>query len=752
MKTEAWLIRVRGLVQGVGFRPFVYRIALRTNVNGWVENNNEGVTIFAEGEADVLVDFLSALRNEAPAASSISEISTEITEAKGFADFSIRRSSNLSEEVTEVSPDIAVCDDCLHDMETQDHRMGYLFSNCTHCGPRFTIIRDLPYDRQQTTMALFVMCSICESEYSNILDRRFHAQPVACKHCGPEYIQLHPPAATPDDDYPCRIASLIDQGKILAVKGLGGYHLMCDALNEAVVKELRHRKQREGKPVAVMMQDIRKACNYFEISAEEEELLLSWRRPIVLVRNRSGLAPSVSNGMHTTGLIMPYMPLHHYLFRYLRTDAVVFTSANMSDDPVVINDEEAMRLLPPVADVIIAGNREIYNRADDSVALIAAGHPMLIRRSRGYVPSPVRLPFSAEGILATGAELNNTFAIGKGRQAIMSQHIGDLKNAATLEFFEQSLRRFGRLFRFKPALVACDMHPDYLSSRFAHDLGVPVFAVQHHHAHMASCMAENGLDEPVIGLIFDGTGLGTDGNIWGGECLVGDYSGFERLIHLEPVSLPGGDMVTHQPWRTAFAYLWKYYGEEQAVAHSVQQSWCSSQMAANLVGMLRQNINCPLSSGAGRLFDAVAALTGVCSTAVFHAEAPMRLEAMAGLNKKSSSYDFICQDGLVGLQPLFDGLMSDLRINVPTTVISAKFHFTMALILNQMALQALKSTGIRKVVLSGGSFQNRRLIEELLPLLKNSGLEVVMHQKVPANDGGIALGQLAVAAAKLRIG
>jgi hydrogenase maturation protein HypF len=746
MKPDAVHIKISGLVQGVGFRPYVYRLAIRNNIKGWVENNNEGVSIHAEGTTVDIEHFIEALHSEAPKASFINHIARDSTPFEGFTDFSIRSSSNRSDEVTEVSPDIAVCDDCLNDMKLQPHRKDYLFTNCTNCGPRFTIIRDLPYDRRQTTMAPFVMCSTCRSEYTNILDRRFHAQPVACLNCGPHYVQLYPQPDEPEGNFPGMIAELIDNGKVLAIKGMGGYHLLCDAQNENAVKLLRQRKQREGKPVAVMMADVNTARKYFEINSEEEELLLSWRRPIVLVRNRTGLAPSVSNGMHTTGLLLPYMPLHHYMFRFLNTDAVVFTSANMSDDPVVIDDDEALRVLPAVADVVVSANREIHNRADDSVAMVAAGRPMLIRRSRGYVPSPVMLHFHSNGILATGAELNNTFAIGKGKQAILSQHIGDLKNAATLGFFEQSLDRFRRLFRFEPALVACDLHPDYLSTRYALGLGIQTVIVQHHHAHMASCMAENGLEEPVIGLIFDGTGLGSDGTIWGGECLVGDYHGFNRVGYLEAVPLPGGDAVTHQPWRTAFSYLWKYYGDAQAIAFSQQRGWCSEQMAHNLISMLRNSINCPPSSGAGRLFDAVAALTGICTTTSFHAEAPMRLEAMAGANHVQA-YNFDTLNGVILLQPLFDGLLTDLANHVTAQTISARFHYTVAQIICHMARQASADSGLNKVVLSGGTFQNRRLIETSLSLLQKSGFQVFMQHRVPCNDGGIALGQLAIAAA-----
>ncbi len=749
MERKALLIKVRGLVQGVGFRPFVYRIAHRHGIKGWVENNNEGVTIHAEGNPQALGAFLQSLREESPRASSVSEVSSYDIHFEGNEGFSIRKSASLSDEITQVSPDIAVCDDCLRDMLQQPYRRDYLFTNCTHCGPRFTIIRNLPYDRHQTTMAPFVMCEQCRAEYTNILDRRFHAQPVACLQCGPHYFLLHPKSESDIRNFPLFAAEQIDEGMILAIKGMGGYHLLCDAHNSGAVLELRRRKQREAKPMAVMMRDVITARNYFKISEGEEHLLLSWQRPIVLVQNMIGLAEPVSNGLHTTGLVLPFMPFHHYLFKYLRTDALVFTSANVSDEPVVMDEEAASKQLAGIADFIVAYNREIHNRADDSVAMVAGNVPMLIRRSRGYAPGPVELRFEVEGIMATGAELNNVFAIGKGRQAIMSQHIGDLKNAPALGFFEQSLERFQRLFRFRPQLIACDLHPDYLSTQFARQTGLPSVEVQHHHAHMASCMAEHGLNEPVIGIIFDGTGLGSDGTIWGGECLLGDYAGFQRLSHLDPVPLPGGDAVTHQPWRTAFAYIWKYYGSERAMALAHSRVWCDAQTARNLVLMLAQNLNCPLSSGAGRLFDAVAALTGLCTTSGFHAEAPMRLEAAAS-PEHTGSYAFGMQNGIVVLKPMFDRLLADLEEGLSTSVIAASFHNTIVGVIEAMALNATQVSGIKKVVLSGGSFQNRILVGRSLDVLQRAGFEVYIQHKVPCNDGGIALGQLAVAAAKSR--
>ncbi|MDO8898082.1 MAG: carbamoyltransferase HypF, partial [Bacteroidales bacterium] len=620
---KASLLHVQGLVQGVGFRPFVYRIAIKNNLNGWVENNNEGVTIHIEGLESDIESFRKMLIQNAPQASSIASVKETESKLEGFKAFEIRHSSNYSEAITEVSPDIAVCPDCLADMQIQQHRIDYPFINCTNCGPRFTIIKDLPYDRHQTTMQAFVMCDECRKEYSDILDRRFHAQPVACLKCGPAYEIHTKDGKTVRVNNPApQLAKWIDEGSIVALKGLGGYHLVCDALNESAVQTLRKRKSREGKPMAIMMASVESIHKRFLLSETEAQSIQSWKRPIVLLQNLQPCAPSVSNGMHTTGVIMPYMPIHYQLFEFLETEAIVLTSGNISDEPVTISDEDALKNLGKVADYIVSYNREIYNRADDSVVFVADGKERILRRSRGYVPSPIKLNLETEGIFAVGAELVNTFAIGKGKQAILSQHIGDLKNAETLAFYEESFQRFSRLFRFEPSLIACDLHPDYLSTQFARSLGFETIEIQHHHAHIASCMAEHGLDEKVIGIALDGTGLGNDGTIWGGEFFVCDLFDFERAYYFDPVPLPGGDKVTHEPWRTAVSYLHKYFGKDIFLKKLPFLNGIDTKHLEVVFQAIDLKINCPLSSGAGRLFDAVAAITGICTESDFHAEAP----------------------------------------------------------------------------------------------------------------------------------
>ncbi|MBS4056416.1 MAG: carbamoyltransferase HypF [Bacteroidales bacterium] len=742
----SWDIRIQGLVQGVGFRPFIYRIALANDIRGWVENNNEGVRIMAEARHENLTQFIADIRQLAPPASLINSIEVSEKAFDGYPDFNIRKSSSVSDAVTEVSPDIAVCSDCLSDMRTQAHRIAYPFINCTNCGPRFSIIKALPYDRHLTTMEPFVMCETCKQEYTNILDRRFHAQPVACLHCGPHYTMFRKGLDAPMNNHIVeQLSQYIDQGLIVALKGIGGYHFVCDALNEDAVALLRERKNREGKPMAVMTGSLEKARDYFQVSEQEAGLLLSWRRPIVLLNNRKPLAASVSKGLNSTGLVLPYMPIHFQLFELVKTEVIVLTSGNLSDEPVTISDALALEKLFEVADVVVSYNREIHNRTDDSVAMVINGKDRLIRRSRGWAPSPVNLQLNTEGIFAAGAELVNTFAIGKGSQAILSQHIGDLKNAETLAFYEESYQRFTALFRFQPGLVACDLHPDYLSSQFARSLGVETLEIQHHHAHIASCMAENGLDEQVIGIAFDGTGYGPDGTIWGGEFLTADLSSFQRSCYFDPVPLPGGDLVTAYPWRTAVSYLHKYIGPHANWNTLPFLSGIDPEELDLVLQALDRNLNCPLSSGAGRLFDAVAALTGLCTQTKFHAEAPMMLESIMAKGIKGKYLVEVIENRIV-FRKMFYQLIKDIHANVDQAVISAKFHNTIVSIVLTIARKMHTESGCKKVVLSGGSFQNKYLLSVCEQLLSEQGFEVFSQSAVPSNDGGIALGQMAIAA------
>ncbi len=745
--TTAKHIGIKGLVQGVGFRPFIYRVATRYGLHGWVGNSNEGVKVHVEGDESAILSFLAAIREEAPEASNITGIAIAGASPEGFGEFVIIKSDDSSEEITEVSPDIAVCEACLADMKRQPHRLSYPFINCTNCGPRFTIIRDLPYDRPMTTMKDFPMCSKCRAEYDDILDRRFHAQPVACNNCGPVYT-LHRGSGIISDIRTIleTTSRIIDEGGIVAMKGLGGFHLACDAGNEAAVDRLRAAKNRDGKPFAVMFKDLEAAEKYAFIDDDEKKILTGWQRPVTLMESRKKLAGGVSMGFGTIGGMLPYLPFHYLLFEHLRQDVIVLTSGNISDEPIIIGNDEALRVLGPIADAVLLNNRDIHNRADDSVVRVVSGQPRLIRRSRSWVPRPVDLPFDVDGIFACGAELVNCFCIGKGQQAILSQHIGDLKNAETLEFFTESALRFSKLFRMEATLMAHDLHPDYLSSRYALESGLPVTAVQHHHAHIASCMAEYGLDEKVIGISFDGVGLGSDGHIWGGEFLLCDLLDFERKCHLDYLPMPGGDMATKEPWRMAVSYLFKHYGKSFTGLGLPFLREIPGRKIDIVVKAMESGINAPLTSSAGRLFDAASAITGLCSISSFHAEAPMRLEGAIDKDEKGS-YPFSI-GSTVDAGPIIRGLCDDVLAGTGIPQMAARFHNSMINVIFAAVTKIAGESGIRRVVLSGGSFQNKYLMENVEKGLRQRGFECFTPKGIPANDGGIALGQLVIAAAR----
>ncbi len=739
---KAYHIYIRGLVQGVGFRPFVYNLARQHNIKGSVENTNEYVLIKAECTDDTLSVFIDELKQYAPPASYIESINIQKDTVKNYPDFYIEKSRNISDDITQVSPDIAVCNNCLQDMHAQAHRLHYPLINCTNCGPRFTITRELPYDRQNTTMASFKMCPQCKKEYEEPSDRRFHAQPIACNHCGPNYSLLfNNQNITDTDKIITTLAKLIQQGKTIAIKGTGGYHLMCDALNEKAVHNLRKQKKREKKPFAVMFRDINTAKEHATIGKKEEELLMSWQRPIVLLKEKKALAKPVSLGFRTIGAMLPYMPFHYLLFEKLQTDVIVMTSGNISDEPIVKDDPEAKKRLLPLSDALVLYNRDIHNRTDDSVTFVVNEKEHLIRRSRGYVPHPHALNYNVNNILATGAELVNCFCLGKNNLAIMSQHIGDLKNIKTYEFYTESIERFSKLFRATPELIACDLHPDYLSTRYANETGLPLIKIQHHHAHIASCMAEHNIDEPVIGISLDGTGLGDDGNIWGGEYLICNLEDYSRYTHLEYIPLPGGDKATYEPWRTALSYLFKIYGKSIPELPFLEKINKEKMDMVSLA--IEKQINTPLTSSMGRLFDAVSALCNVCTQPAFHAEAPMRLESIMDPSC-NNKYSFEIKKE-ISFKPMIHEIISDLKNNIPAAEISAKFHHTIIDVNLTIAKKIREDTGIKKVMLSGGSFQNRFLLSNTETKLQQAGFDVFANEKFPVNDGGIALGQLVVA-------
>ncbi len=741
-------ILIRGLVQGVGFRPFIYRLATGYSLKGEVVNRTGGVTVTVQCDRETVVRFIHDIRALAPPAAKIKSVEVRKTETRNYGDFTITSSRDYEESITEVSPDIAVCDECLADLVSDPGRIDYPFVNCTNCGPRFTIIKALPYDRAATTMAPFKMCHRCAAEYHDMSDRRFHAQPVACNTCGPVYtLKTGDHVITGTAEILKFISDRLSSGGSVAIKSTGGYNLMCDALNEEAVSLLRLRKQRDAKPFAVMLRDMDALNEYCFTGKEEERALLSWRRPILILNQRRPLAPSVSSGLSTIGAMLPHMPLHHLLFRTISTPAVVLTSGNLSDEPIITDDLQAESDLMPVTGCVVSYNREINNRADDSVARVISGNVSLIRRARGFAPQPVELNRVAEGIFAAGAEQKNSLCIGKGSQAFMSQFLGDIKNVATFDYYQETYRLFSSLFRFTPSSVVCDMHPDYLSGRFAEELseacGLPLMRVQHHHAHAVSVMAEHGLAGKVIAVIMDGTGYGTDGNIWGSEFMIATSRDFERYTHFDYLRMPGGDAAVDEPWRMALSCLVHYLGNDYDLSSVKLFRTIDENKLAVVREMLVHDINSPLTCGAGRIFDAVSALLMLCTRASFDSEAPMRLEsAISGIT--DDFYPFTIGD-TVCLRDTFQEIIRETGISgIPQ--IAAKFHNTMAQIILVVCKKIRKETGLNDVVLSGGVFQNRYLLEKSLYLLSMNKFTVYTNHLVPSNDGGISLGQLLTAA------
>jgi hydrogenase maturation protein HypF len=764
LAVTAYKIHVKGLVQGVGFRPFVYRLATEHNLSGWIENRNDGVMIKLQAEYREVERFISLLRARAPLASSIRSIQLIRSREEDLENFHIHRSNNGSEQITEVSPDIAVCNDCLEDMKFQNHRLHYPFINCTNCGPRFSIIKDLPYDRSNTTMDHFLMCRDCYEEYTNVNNRRFHAQPVACNNCGPTYEYYQEGRIINDiKKMLTALRNMLHNGGIIAIKGIGGFHLMCDATNARAVYRLRTIKKRDQKPFACMFSDFENLEKYAHLNDEEKKSITSWRRPIVLLKGKHRLPSAINAGLDTLGAMFPYMPMHYLLFEEIDIPAVVLTSGNLTEEPIITDNNTAYSRLRGLVDAFLFHNREIHNRVDDSVTRIISGQERLIRRSRGFVPEPIEFNLNVDGIFASGAELKNCFCVGKNRQAIMSQHIGDLKNYETYRFYSEVADRFMHLFRVDPAYVVSDMHPDYLSTKFAGNLvarksshtrdenngKIKWIQVQHHHAHIASCMAENNLDEKVFGVALDGTGYGDDGNIWGGEFMLCDLSEYQRYAHFGYIQMPGGDKAVSEPWRMALSYLYKSFGEE---FRQLDLQFLNNKKPEDIqliLSMIKKNINAPLTSSAGRLFDAVSALLNLCNENAFDAEAPMKLESIID-PKVESHYSYEMKENHVDFAPCFRQIVEDIRFREYKGTIAAKFHNTVANVIADLSRKIREEKKINKVVLSGGTFQNKYLSEKTVLELRNLDFEVYQNKLVPNNDGGIALGQLAIAAKKRR--
>jgi hydrogenase maturation protein HypF len=733
-------IHIQGIVQGVGFRPFVYELAVANQLGGWVRNSSEGVFIEVEGPADRLESFEGDLKSPRPVLAQIDSIQITDIPQQGTRDFVILDSAYVTGEFVLVPPDIATCGDCYKDfIDPANRRYRYPFTNCTNCGPRYTIIRDIPYDRPTTTMVEFPMCPDCRAEYENPADRRFHAQPNACPVCGPA---LSAPIE--------KAQSWLREGKVVAIKGLGGFHLACDATNGDAVHRLRGRKRRSDKPFAIMAPDLAAVERCCVVNPADREALESPRRPIVILPRRPGTAISeaVAPGNKTIGVMLPYTPLHHLLFQGdgRRFEALVMTSGNVSEEPIVSQEEELPRLAS-LYDEVLAHNRKIQTRVDDSVVRTFEGQVRAVRRSRGYAPQPVRLAFEMAPALGAGGELKNTFCLTKQTYAILSQHIGDLENLETLGFFHETLAHMKRFYRIEPEVVGYDLHPGYLSTRAALEMrDVRKVGVQHHHAHIASCMAENGLREKVIGVSFDGTGYGTDGQIWGGEFLVCDFLGFERCGHLRYVPLAGGDAAVREPWRMALSYAQDVFGQNlpEQLFHRIEP-----RRRAIVEAMLARRVNTVLTSSCGRLFDAVASLIGVRDEANYEGQAAIELEAVAE-DGVETRYGFELNGVEVDLRPAIAEIVADLQNGKEAGKIAASFHNTVVAVIVEACRRMRASHGLEKVCLSGGTFQNFYLLRRAVDGLRQAGFAVYLHSQVPANDGGIALGQAVIAAEAAR--
>jgi hydrogenase maturation protein HypF len=781
----ARLIRVRGLVQGVGFRPTVWRLARRFELRGWVANDGEGVSIYACGHADSVGRFLLALRNEAPPLARIDAIEHEPALAVPLSeDFRIV-ASQASGVHTGVVPDAVSCAACVAEsFDPFGRRYRYPFTNCTHCGPRLSIVESIPYDRAATTMRAFTLCVACRAEYEDPEDRRFHAQPIACHTCGPHaWLERADGAAIAIDtlttlDHVDAACSVIQRGHILAIKGLGGFQLACDAGNESAVSRLRALKRREGKPFALMARDLDVMRRYCAIGSEAEALLRSPAGPIVIMdaHGPERVAPSVAPGVNTLGFMLPGTPLHHLWLRRMNRP-VVLTSGNLSDEPQCIHNADARARLSGIAEYFLMHDRDIASRVDDSVARIAGGNAQILRRARGYAPAPIRLPdgfAGAPATLAMGAELKNAFCLLREGQAILSHHMGDLEEARTQADYRSSIERYLSLFEHAPKTVAIDLHPEYVSSTLGRDLAaaedLPLVEVQHHHAHLAACMIENGIaldTRPVLGVALDGLGYGADRTLWGGEFLLVDYRACQRLATFKPVALLGGEKAMHEPWRNTYAHLKAEMGWARFAMNFAELElfdFLHRKPRETLDAMLAQGVNSPLASSCGRLFDAVAAAAGICREHVqFEGQAAIELEAVIQPHTLRDEDDELAypfaiprmkDSNLPYIEPLamWQALLGDLILKTPVPVIAARFHKGVAIAIVRMIEKLSRyecgEEPIQTVALSGGVFQNRVLLEQIVERLERLQFRVLTHSRVPANDGGLALGQAAVAAAR----
>jgi hydrogenase maturation protein HypF len=754
---------VRGVVQGVGFRPFVYQLAVSLGLSGWVLNSSRGVVIEVEGESANLSEFGRRLVAEAPPLSQIHSLEAEQIPPIGEVGFAIRESREQDVPSPVIPADVAICSACAAEMDNPtDRRHNYPFINCTDCGPRFTIIEGIPYDRERTTMRVFTMCPQCRAEYQDPRTRRFHAEPNACPACGPHvWINSSPPAELSLEASLAAVhkaAELLRSGSIVAIKGLGGFHLACDARNSQAVARLRSRKRRAAKPFAVMCRDTDEVRRLCVVSTEEEKHLKSPQSPILLLRKRPNceLAPEVAPDNLYLGVMLPYTPLHRLLMKH-SPPTLVMTSGNLSEEPIAHDNDEARKRLSGIADEFLLHNRPILSPCDDSVARVFRGELCLIRRSRGFVPKSIPLPMDGPDILACGAEQKNTFCIARGGLAVLSQHIGDMENAETIDYFERAVRHFRNLFRANPDVVAHDMHPGYHSTTFARlhseSTGARLVAVQHHHAHIVSCMVEHGLEGPVIGVAFDGTGYGTDGTVWGGEFLVVDYSSFQRFGRLRLVALPGSEAAIRRPHRMAYAHLLDTFGKEEAAKIASDLLADLSKEERQVVEIqIARGINSPTTSSAGRLFDAVSSLLGFRGEADYEGHPAVHLEMLAESDSEPTAplpyaVQHLDEQFVIDTRPIIREVVLRIRAGQSPESIAAAFHATLAEAIADVCRRISEETGLNTVCLSGGCFQNALLLDKTINRLTEKGLTAYWQCAVPPNDGGLSLGQVAVARA-----
>ena len=749
-------LNINGAVQGIGFRPFVYRLARELQLTGWVNNNAQGVAIAVEGTQQRLNVFLERLQIEKPARSQIYQITKEWCEPVNYQSFEIHESiDDLSIKTAVILPDLATCNDCLRDIfDAKNRRHNYPFTNCTNCGTRYSIIQAVPYDRHNTTMHKFSMCADCQAEYDHPLDRRFHAQPNACPRCGPhlEFCDRLGNLFSIGNQALLDTAQAIRRGKILAIKGLGGFHLVVDANNQEAIAKLRDRKHRPHKPFALMYPNLGSIRQDCYVSDLEAQLLKSTEAPIVLLRKlNKGLKPLVSNNDYI-GVMLPYNPLHHLLMVELQS-SIVATSGNLSDEPICIDNQEAIASLGNIADLFLIHNRDIAQPVDDSVVRVIADRPVILRRSRGYAPSPLAPLPVGEGlgvrVLALGGHLKNAIALSINNSIILSQHIGDLETTKAFEHFQRIMQRLSEIYEFQPEAIACDAHPDYLSSQYARQLAeslqVPLITVQHHYAHVLSGMADNQISAPVLGIAWDGTGYGTDGTIWGGEFLKITDIGFERVAHLRQFPLIGGDKAAKEPRRIALAMLWEIFGDRLwDLDLAPLRSFTNSELIIFKTLLTKPSSTIPTSS-MGRLFDAVASLLGICQVASFEGQAAIALEQICENTNTDDFYPMVKNDGEIGWKSLIQSILEDIQNQIAIATVATKFHNSLV----EMMVTIAKRIAIEKVLLTGGCFQNRYLTERAIQKLTQSGFQVYCHRNIPPNDGGIAAGQIMAALRKL---